>query len=392
MITNERFLPYAQQSINEEDIEEVASALRSGIITRGERVEAFEQAIAEYCDVKYAVAFNSGSTALHACYFAGKTTSYDRIISTANTFVASVSTGIQYGAKASFVDIDPKTGNISLEALAEVLKDKLTRGKNIITPVHFAGVPVDMQALQSMITSVDDIIIEDAAHALGSHYSDGEKVGSCRWSDMTVFSFHPAKTITTGEGGMVTTNDPELYRRLCAFRNNGIERDAEHLIGKWEPWYYEVQELTTNTNFTDFQAALGLSQFKRLPLFISQRQELMRTYRKRLRHARHLQLLIDAVDPQIAYHLCVVKIDFTKCPLTRTELMKALHQEGIGTQVHYIPVYHHPAIKKLYGNIAENFPENERYYKEALTLPLFTGMDNNDVDRICAILRSLLKI
>lgn len=388
------FIPYGRQSIDPSDIEAVANALQSPIITRGAYVEAFEQAIADYCGAAFAVAFNSGSTALIAACHVVETTSNDTIISTPNTFAASVNAATRHGARPILIDIDRDTGNLDLNLLEDFLKKgKRTRGKNIIIPVHFSGLPVDMQKLERMIDSPDTVVIEDAAHALGSKYSDGQMVGCCAWSDMTILSFHPVKTITTGEGGMVLTNNPELYHRLKRFRNNGIEREPEFLEAETKErfqGYYEVKESTNNYNFTEFQAALGLSQLKRIDLFIQKRQQLMALYRKLLKEIPHLKMMTDTMDNRTAFHLCAVQIDFTAYNTTRSLFIDELANCGIGTQVHYIPIYRHPFFKARYGDTSENYPETEKYYSEALSLPLYYELTEDDVEFIVETLEKLL--
>ena len=386
----EKFLPYAKQSINSFDIEEITKSFASDLITRGPKVEEFEENIASYCGADYAVAFNSGSSALMATTYAAQITPYDRVITSPNTFVASIGSAINQGATPVFVDIDPKTGNIHLDQLLLNLEEPSSQGKTIITPIHFAGVPVNMSKISSMIKQLNTVVIEDAAHAIGSCYSDGSKVGSCNWSDMTIFSFHPAKTITTGEGGMVLTNNIDYYRRLCHFRNNGIEREQKYLNQELTPWYYEVQALTGNYNFTDFQATLGLSQFSRLNKFVSKRKQIMKWYQHYLVNQKHVSLLHSYIREETAYHLCVVKVNFSALKISKKELMLKLRDKGIGTQVHYIPLYRHPAIKDIVGDIAEYFPNMEAYYEQALSLPLYYDLDEADVAHICKALKSIV--
>lgn len=386
------YIPYARQSIDPADALEVSKALFSTTITRGPKVEAFEHAIAEYCGAKYAVAFSSGSAALLGAYHVVDTNKSDRVISTPNTFVSSIGTGVEYGATPVFVDIDRKTGNMDLEQVGFTLDIPRTRGRSIVVPVHFSGIPVDMKKLESLIKDPDAVIIEDAAHALGSQYQGGKKVGSCEWSHMTIFSFHPAKTITTGEGGMVTTNDETLFHRLKRFRNNGIERDSKFLEGEPAPWYYEVQELTNNYNFTELQAALGLSQLRRLDEFVQKRRKLVLAYRERLADIAHVSLFTNDYDSFTAFHLLVVQIDFKAYKTTRTEVMHKLKDNGIGSQLHYIPVYRHPYFKKACGDLSEYFPQMEAYYSQALSLPLYYDLNIEDVDRIVNILKSILKV
>lgn len=387
----DEFIPYARQSVNASDLLNVSNALSSPIITRGPYVEKFEQAIADYCGASYAVAFNSGSTALLAACHAAQINSFDRLISTPNTFVATIGSAVQYGATPKFVDIDPLTGNIDIKQIEYTLELPYSQGRPIIIPVHFSGIPVDVEAIDNILKDPDAVIIEDACHALGSSYKSGKRVGSCTHSAMTVFSFHPAKTITTGEGGMVTTNDERLYRNLMLYRNNGIERSPDFLEGKPAPWYYEVQQLTNNTNFTDFQAALGLSQLERLDEFIIKRRQLVAHYRKLLEGIPHISLFTDEYDPRTAFHLFVVQIDYAAYSTTRENLMESLRMQGIGTQVHYIPVYSHPYFKRMCGNLSPYFPANENYYAKALSLPLFYDLSFEQVDKIVATLLQTLR-
>lgn len=377
------FLPYAKQSIDEDDLTAVAAALKSDFITRGPEVHKFEEAVAAYCDVPYAVAFNNGTAALMASYFAARLSPFDRVISSPNTFIATVGAPLQMGIHPHWVDIDRSTGNLNLDELSEALNFQSTRGRPIVVPVHFAGTAVDMAKLERRISHSEAVIIEDAAHALGSSYPTGEKVGSCAYSQLTIFSFHPAKTLTTGEGGMVTTRDPELYHRLQLFRNNGIERVPPYLSRPSAPWYYEVQAVTGNYNFTSFQAALGLSQLKRLDRFVAKRRELVKHYRKLLNKVSDLTLFSDQQIDQTANHLFVVQIDYQAYKTTREKVMQKLLDKGIGTQVHYIPLYYHPASKCDEWSEKLKCPETEKYYQQALSLPLYYDLTEGDVDRIC---------
>lgn len=390
-MTEKPFIPYARQSITEVEIDAVRKALSSDSITRGPEVDAFENEFSHYCGATYSVAFNSGSAALAAAYFAADVTAYDRLITTANTFVSTAGTAIQQGAKPVFIDIDRSTGNINFELAAEAANLPQTRGKPILTPVHFSGIPVDMEKLDSLLKNPDVIVIEDAAHAIGSSYPrNGQKVGSCAWSHMTIFSLHPAKTITTGEGGVVTTNSEELYRKLKLYRNNGIERDPLYLENPPAPWYYEAQALSNNYNFTEFQAALGRCQLGRIDSFIAKRSELMKAYREKTREIPHLKLFTDTYDSHTAFHLCVAQIDFTAYKTTRHKVMERLKEKGIGTQVHYIPLYRHPYFVKKYGEQHEKYPETELYYAQALSLPLYYDLTIEQVDEVVKALKQAL--
>ncbi|NGX57347.1 MAG: UDP-4-amino-4,6-dideoxy-N-acetyl-beta-L-altrosamine transaminase [Chlamydiae bacterium] len=379
---SKKFLHYANQSINADDIKAVGKALKSDSITRGPLVQEFEKAIAEFSGANYAVAFNSGTTALDAASYAAEIQPYDRVITTPNSFVGTITGVIKRGATPTFIDIDPKTGNIDLEKLALNINQPSSRGKEVIMPVHYAGIPVDMERLNKMICRMDTVIIEDAAHALGSIYSKGKPVGCCEWSDMTVFSFHPAKHVTTGEGGCVLTNDESLYKRLLLYRNNGIIRSED-------AWMYQVTDITGNYNFTDIQAALGLSQLKRVKDFIKIRKKLVKKYRKELQDVPSLEMFPEECDEKTSYHIFVVKIDFENLNITRQELMQKLHEEGIGTQVHYIPLYQHPFMDG--AKLGQYFPGMEEFYAKALTLPLHCNMDDKDVVRVCGLLKTFLK-
>lgn len=390
------FLPYTRQSINDEDKDAVSKALSDPIITRGSCVETFERAVAEYCGAEFAVAFPNGSVALHAACFAAQVRPQDRFITTTNSFVASVGAGIFFGVKPTFVDIDLLTGCLQIDPIADLLREPSgTRGKTILMPVHFSGIPCDIKKLESFTNEPTTVIIEDAAHAFGSTYADGQRVGSCPWSQMTTFSFHPAKTITTGEGGMVTTNDPDLYKRLKLFRNNGIVRAPEEWInGQYAyPGYYEVHELTNNFNFTDFQAALGLSQLKRIDAFLNKRRQLVRKYRELLKDIPHLRTFSNEYDSHSAHHLFVVEIEFDAFHANRKEFMEAMEQRGIGTQLHYFPLYRHPAVVKhcRFNTAVEHlFPNMERYAVEAVSLPLYYELTEDDVDRVVRTLKDVL--
>jgi UDP-4-amino-4,6-dideoxy-L-N-acetyl-beta-L-altrosamine transaminase len=389
-MTQESFLPYSHQSINSADIDAVSSALKEDWITRGSQVEAFENEIASYCGATYAVAFSSGSAALAGAFYAAAVSPHDRVITSPNTFIASVGTAIPFGATPVFVDIDRNTGNADIEHLAATANQPASRKRPIIVPVHFAGIPVDMQQLDQRLTVPDVVIIEDAAHAIGSRYSvNGPRVGSCEWSHMTMFSFHPAKTITTAEGGLVTTNEKELARRLRLFRNNCMERDPEFLQGEAAPWYYEVVGVSNNYNFTEMQAALGRSQLKRIESFIDKRRILMKAYRKELANIPYLRLFTDEFDDHTAFHLCVVQIDFNAIGTTRTALMNKLKEKGIGTQLHYIPLYRHPCMVEICGEIADYFPQMEAYYAQALSLPLYYDLTIEDVKKVSQALKTL---
>jgi UDP-4-amino-4,6-dideoxy-L-N-acetyl-beta-L-altrosamine transaminase len=391
-MTTEKFLPYARQSIDQSDIQAVSEALQQAWITRGPKVLEFERQIADYCGAKWAVAMTNATMGLYGAFQAAQVSAADRFITTPNSFIATVAAGMRLGARPLFVDIDRESGNMDLDLLKNILSQPPSRGRFVIAPVHFAGIAMDMKELDSLIKDPEVIIIEDAAHAIGSYYPDGTKVGSCQWSQMAVFSFHPAKTMTTAEGGCVTTNDDELYHRLLCFRNSGMERQAPYIEGNPAPWYYEVPEIAANCHMNELQAALGLSQLKRLDQFISKRQKLVSRYRKRLAGCTGIRLFNEAFDKKSAYHLMVVQIDFERVKLSRTAIMEELLNRGIGTQYHYIPLYRHPVVKKSVGEISSDFPEMERYYQQGLSLPLFFELEESDVDFICDQVKAVLSV
>ncbi len=380
-----KFLPYARQSINADDIKAVGKALKSDIITRGPLVDEFERAIADYCGASHAVAFNSGTSALDAASFAANIEPHDRVITTPNTFVGTITGSIKRGAAPIFVDIDSQTGNIDLDQLELNINRPSSRGKEVILPVHFAGIAVDMERISQTISKPDTIVIEDAAHALGSAYPDGRRVGCSEWSDMTVFSFHPAKHITTGEGGMVLTNSENFCKRLLLYRDNGITRSEDDP----DPWMYRVAEITGNYNFTDIQAALGLSQFSRLEENSEKRRQIVKAYREELKGIDHIDLFPEEYDSLTSYHLFVLRINFEEYGVSRSEVMNRLKEKGIGTQVHYIPLYHHPFMKGK--DLSPYFPNTEEYYAKALTLPLFSRMEEKDVSNVAGALKKILK-
>ncbi len=378
------FLPYALQSINEEDQQAVLDSLRGSSITRGETVAEWEQAVADYCGVKYAIAVNSGTAALYIAGQAAGLNPQGRLITTPNSFVASVNTGLRLNANLFFVDIDRTSGNLDLEKLKDAPLRPMSRGVSVILPVHFAGIALDMRRLSHSALGPDSCVIEDAAHAFGSLYPTGEKVGSCMYSDMTIFSFHPAKNITMGEGGMVTTNRDDLYKHLLRLRNNGIVRKPEG-----GSWFYEVEELSGNYNVTDFAAALGLSQLKRIDQFAERKQKLIARYRAALEGVSHFRLFSSDYDARTHYHLFVVQMDFGALQKTRQEVVEELKAKGIGSQVHYIPLYAHPVVQKKTGNLAGEMPEMERYYAEALSLPFYAGLSDEGADRVIEALLAL---
>ena len=383
------FVPYAHQSIDDSDVAAVVDALRQNVITRGPLVEAFERQVCEYVGARYAVAFSNGSAALYAAFQAGGIKPGDRVVSSPNTFIATVAGGVRAGASLTLVDID-EMGNMDVKAAAELLRQPHSRGRTFLVPVHFAGVAVDMSALDELITEPCAFVIEDAAHAIGSLYPDGSPVGNCRYSDLTVFSFHAIKNITCGEGGMITTNDSSLDARLRTIRDSGIERTALVNHPAPEPWYYEVQDISSNYHMTEAQAALGLSQLRRIDEFAARKAALVAAYREKLLDMPAVKLPSADADAYSHRHLFCISIDFDVLEKTRTEVMNGLKEQGIGSQYHYVPLYLHPALASALGPSLPKFPSMENHFKTSLSIPFSSAMKEAEVDRVVQSLRTTL--
>lgn len=380
------FIPYGRQSISHEDIEAVIQVLRSDWLTQGPKIEKFEQAVAEYCGVKRAVAVSSGTAALHAACFAAGIKPGDEVITSPITFVASANAILYCGGRPVFADIDENTGNID----PNEIEKRISKRAKAIIPVHYAGHPCDLDEIHHIAEKHGLIVIEDAAHALGAEYK-GKRVGSL--SQMTTFSFHPVKHITTGEGGMILTNNEIYFQKLLLFRNHGITRENGLMEKSEGPWYYEMQELGYNYRITDIQCALGTSQIKKLDHFIRERKRIAGEYRESIKKE-----LFDVVFPLFekrershAYHLFPVKIDFKKIGSSRGKIMEALKAKGIGTQVHYIPVHLQPFYRNTLGFNRGDYPEAERFYEQVLSLPMYPSLPKDGVSRVIEGLYSILK-
>lgn len=381
-------IPYGRQCIDKSDIDEVIAVLKSDWITQGPKIKEFEEALAKYCGCKYAVAVSSGTAALHlACVVAGLRKS-DEAITTPITFLATSNSILYTGAKVVFADINHDTANID----PQEIRKRITRMTKVILPVHLGGLPCDMEQIYKVAKKNGLVVIEDACHALGAGYRfNGRwvKVGSCRHSDMAVFSFHPIKSITTGEGGAVTTNNKNIYNRLLALRSHGIHKNHS-LITRHGLWYYEMRELGFNYRITDFQSALGIAQLKKLGFFLKRRQEIAGIYNDRFKDLNNLKLPYNNHSKKHAYHLYALRINFERLKTSRQEFMHRLRQHHIITQVHYIPIYRQPYYKKNYQVRFSNFPKSEDYYKEALSIPIYPEMDDADVNRVANIIKMLV--
>lgn len=382
-------IPYGRQNINDDDIDAVVSILRSDWLTQGPAVEKFERVIADYCHAKYAVAVNSATSALHISCLAAGLSQGDSLWTSPNTFVASANCALYCGANPDFVDINPCSYNLDADSLEKKLVSAQAQGKlpRIVVPVHFAGQPCEMEHIAVLADRFGFNVIEDASHALGGRYR-GSKIGSCQYSSMTVFSFHPVKNITTGEGGMVLTNCSQVYDRLVRLRSHGITRNPAMMVStSCDPWYYEQIELGFNYRMTDFQAALGISQMNRLDEFIARRQHLAKRYDEGLQ-GLPIVLPWQNQDDYSAQHLYVIRIRNNSFGLSRRDVFDRLRQSGINVNVHYIPVHTQPYYRQK-GFQFGDFPQAEHYYSEALTLPLYTSLSENDQDYVIREVRNL---
>lgn len=378
-------LPYSTQWIEESDIEAAVAALRSEWLTSGPALERFERMLADYCGAKEAVAVSSGTAALHLTCLALDLGPKKRLLTSTLTFVASANCALYCGAAASFADVDPSTGNMTAETLSRALAPD---GADIVVPVHFGGRPADVERLASVAGGA--FIVEDACHAMGAEYlSNGNwhRIGSCRHSVAAVFSFHPVKPMTTGEGGAILTNDSVLARRLKALRSHGIVRDpaGQHEFGGW---YYEMRELGYNYRMTDIQAALGVAQLSRLNEGTKRRRDLAAMYVDLLGDCETISLPPEELHVRSAWHLFPVRVQHA-C-VDRRHVYDALRERGIQAQVHYVPVHLHPYYRERFGFSPGQFPTAEEFYREEISLPLFATMTADDVRRVVDALREIL--
>lgn len=377
------FLPYARQFIDESDLNAVSEVLQSDFLTTGPKAKEFEDAIASYVGAKYAVTFSNGTAALHgACYAAGISEG-DEVITTPMTFASSANCVLFMGGKPVFADIDKDNFNIDINDI----KKKITTKTKAIIPVDYTGQAVNIEGIKELVKGKDIVIIEDGAHSLGTKFK-GKHVGSL--ADMTMFSFHPVKTITTGEGGIITTNNETFYHRLLSFRSHGITREPDQLEDKSNGgWYYEQQDLGFNYRMTDFQAALGISQLKKIDAFIQRRKTIVNRYNKAFAEIDGLILQKNEAYSDTSNHLYILKLDLSKIKVDRKEIYNALMAENIGVNVHYIPVYWHPYYRDL-GFKKGLCPVAEETYKSIVTIPLFPAMSDDDVDDVIAGVKKII--
>ena len=366
-----KFLPYGHQWIDDEDIASVVEVLKSDWITQGPKVDEFERNTAEYCGVKYAVAVSSGTAALHAACAVAGVSNGSEVITTPITFAATANAITYCDGKPVFADIREDTLNIDVEEI----ENKLSPKTKAILPVDFAGHPADLDQIKAIAEKGKLIVIEDACHALGAEYK-GRKIGCL--SHMTIFSFHPVKHITTGEGGMILTDNVEFYEKLKVFRHHGIVKDNPDE----GPWYYEIHDLGFNFRVTDFQCALGLSQMNKLDCFIERRREIAATYNRAFSGIEEAILPTEKKYAKSGYHIYVIQLRTEMLRAGRKEIFEALRAENIGVNVHYVPVHLHPFYQRRFGYKRGDYPKAERYYDRAITLPIFPRMTNDDVTHV----------
>lgn len=383
-------IPYGRQEITQADIDAVVDVLRSDFLTQGPMVPRFENAIARYCGTQHAVAVNSATSALHLACLALGVGPGDHIWTTPITFVASANCARYCGADVGFVDVDPRTYNMSVTCLAEKLKKAETAGNlpKVVIPVHFGGQSCEMDSIHTLSQRYGFRIIEDASHAIGGSYK-GETIGNCRYSDITVFSFHPVKIITTGEGGMALTNDSKLANFMARLRSHGITRDFAEMTNTPDgPWYYQQIDLGFNYRMTDMQAALGLSQLQRLDEYVVKRHAIARRYDKQL---TGFPVITPWQHPDCysGLHLYVIRLVLNKISKTHLEVFESLRRNAIGVNLHYIPVYRQPYYA-CQGFKVEDYPESERYYSEAISLPMYPGLTEVAHDQVIDALRDAL--
>jgi len=383
-------IPYGRQDITQADIDAVVSVLQSDFLTQGPMVPRFEQSVAQHVGASHALAMNSATSALHVACLALGLGNGDWLWTTPITFVASANCGLYCGAQVDFVDIDPRTYNLCPQALARKLEQAERDGKlpKVVVAVHLCGQPCDMLAIHALAQRYGFKVIEDASHAIGGKYQ-GEFIGNCRYSDITVFSFHPVKIITTAEGGIALTNDAELANRMALLRSHGITRDPAQMTHESDgPWYYQQIDLGFNYRMTELQAALGVTQMERLDQYVARRHQLARRYDDLLA-GLPVTTPWQHPDSYSGLHLYVIRLQLGKITKTHSQVFEALRERGIGVNLHYIPVHTQPYYQRMGFGVGD-FPEAERYYAEAISLPMFQTLREEQQRQVTAALQAVL--
>jgi UDP-4-amino-4,6-dideoxy-N-acetyl-beta-L-altrosamine transaminase len=380
-------IPYGRQNISEADIQAVVDVLRSDFLTQGPAVPAFEQAVIAHCGARYGIAVNSATSALHIACLALGVGPGDSVWTSPITFIASSNAALYCGGRVEFVDIDPRTNNLSVDVLTErlVAAEREGRLPKVVIPVHLGGQSCEMAAIHALSLQYGFRIVEDASHAIGGRYK-GEPIGNCRYSDITVFSFHPVKVITTAEGGMALTNDPDLANSLQLLRSHGMTRDPAQMTHESDgPWYYQQIALGFNYRITDIQATLGSSQVRRLDEFITTRHDIAAKYDRLL---ADLPVVPPPKHPDCysALHLYVIRLKLDEIGRSYREVFEAMRAAGVGVNLHYIPVYTQPYYQRL-GVPQDECPNADRYYGEAMSLPIFPGLSDEELQYIVDALR-----
>lgn len=386
------FIPYGRQNITEKDIDAVVNVLKSDYLTQGPKVPEFEQAIKNHCVVRHALAMNSATSALHVACLALGVGEGDIVWTTPITFVASANCALYCGATVDFVDIDPQTYNLSVKALEQKLKEAKEQDKlpKVVIPVHLCGQPCDMEAIHALSQKYDFSVIEDASHAIGGSYQN-KPIGNCQYSDITIFSFHPVKIITTAEGGVATTNSDKLAQKMDLLRSHGITRDTDLMTHEPDgPWYYQQIDLGFNYRMTEMQAALGVSQIERLQSITESRHKIAQRYNEQL---ASLPVIVpfQIQESYSGLHLYVIRLKLDEIKPTHLEVFNSLRAANIGVNLHYIPVHLQPYYQKHFDFQTGDFPQAEQYYKEAISLPLYPDLTKEQQDYIVETLEGILK-
>lgn len=387
-------IPYSKQTITFFDAIYVAMQVRFKSLTQGKEIQKFEESVAKYVGAKFAVAVSSATAGLHLSHLALGVPLGSKVVTSPISFVASANSILYAGLVPVFIDVEIETGNISTEKLSETLRrEKIST----VVPVHYAGAPCNMKTISKICKEKKVYIIEDAAHALGGNYESGEKIGSCKYSDITVFSFHPVKSITTGEGGMITTNSEEIYYKLLKLRSHGIQKNGTQFQnsilgntnGKPNPWYYEMDSIGYHYRMTEIQAALGYSQMKKIDKFINKRKKLAVRYDRLTSENKYFKPIQQNTRMLSANHLYPIQIDFTKISKSRNEIMLKLREKGVVTQVHYLPIPLHPYYEKL-GYSTYNLPNAMNFYVQILSIPIYPNLGKFTQNKVLKYLEKIL--